>query len=589
MKDKRGGKSIRSKIVFGYARIYILISFLFFIIIVATTYLTGFFVAQNYIAGDMMNVLDKLPKYEDTSDDELYEFVNAAMPSYVVRYDFTYNKERLNPNEALYNYFISPEASPAPVHESVEQEDAQDYAAQDLTAGYVTIHSLNMYMGPGNQYDILFSLDYGTKVEVVEEGEDWNKIIYENNVAYVESRYVMIGDVTPPPYDKYWGNVEEHLFSKSGTESYTTNSYDGEQAYNPFYNLIEINRVYKSSNKSWIIEDTQENLFFREYYRIYAVVDVSKIIDESTMYTMFAFAGLALLIFFIIGFLIVTLYGTFKTRKYLKPISDITKMASELQPNSTQRINVNTAQYELKELVITINNMLDRLNAAHVKRKKFVSDVSHELRTPISVVAGYANMLKRWAKDDEEVFDESVNAIIGESANMKYLVENLLFLARSDNEQNIYEMEPFDISNLIESICKDAKMVDKGKHEIICDIEQGVIINGDRNRLKQAVREFLQNAIKYTPPTGEIKMSLQKNDGKGIISIKDTGIGISKKDMGHIFTRFYRGDVSRNRDNGGYGLGLAICREIISAHDGKITFKSKESAGTSATVTLPLA
>ncbi len=292
---------------------------------------------------------------------------------------------------------------------------------------------------------------------------------------------------------------------------------------------------------------------------------------------------------FFSGLLLIWIYGAAKTKKYLKPIDEITRLTSEIQPNSHYRLDVNTAKYELKELVITINNMLDRLNAAHVKRKKFVSDVSHELRTPISVIAGYANMLKRWAKDDQAVFDESVDAIIEESANMKYLVENLLFLARSDNNQNVYEMEPFDVSSLIESICRDAKMVDKEKHEIICEIEPGIIVNGDRNRLKQAFREFMQNAIKYTPPIGEIKMSLQKMDGKAIINVKDTGMGISKKDLGHIFTRFYRGDVSRNRDKGGYGLGLAICREIISAHKGTITLKSKEDAGTIITVSLNLA
>jgi signal transduction histidine kinase len=276
-------------------------------------------------------------------------------------------------------------------------------------------------------------------------------------------------------------------------------------------------------------------------------------------------------------------------RDSLKPISDITKLTSEIQPNSTYRINVDTAKYELKELVITINDMLDRLNAAHVKRRKFVSDVSHELRTPISVITGYANMLKRWAKDDEAVFDESVDAIIEESENMKYLVENLLFLARCDNDQLTYDKEPFDISSLIEDIYKDAKMVDNNKHDLSGDITQGVIINGDRNRLKQAMREFVQNAIKYTPPTGKIKISLQKEDNKAIINITDTGIGISKKDMGHIFTRFYRGDISRNRDNGGYGLGMSIAREIVSSHDGKIKIKSKEGEGTSVIVTFDLA
>ena len=98
----------------------------------------------------------------------------------------------------------------------------------------------------------------------------------------------------------------------------------------------------------------------------------------------------------------------------------------------------------------------------------------------------------------------------------------------------------------------------------------------------------MQNAIKYTPLTEKINISLQKQENLAIIKITDNGIGISKKDLGHIFSRFYRGDISRNRKDGGYGLGLPIAKEIITAHSGTIKIKSKESVGTSVQITLKL-
>jgi signal transduction histidine kinase len=471
-------------------------------------------------------------------------------------------------------------------------ESVGDYAGVDHITGYVVSESVNLRIGPGVKYEILYSLPFGAEVNIVEKG-DWYKIIFDNKILYVASAYISLGDVvptpTPEPQDEFWEQKEEHLFSKSGTEYHTTEYFSDIQSYDSIYNLKEIDRLYVTEVISRTKTKSGESYGVEEGYVIKAVINTRMLLKRYSIMNVFLIMFIGIVIFFIIGFLIFSIYGAYKTRRYLKPISDITKLTSEIQPNSTYRIDVDTAKYELKELVITINDMLDRLNAAHVKRRKFVSDVSHELRTPISVITGYANMLKRWAKDDEAVFDESVDAIIEESENMKYLVENLLFLARCDNDQLTYDKEPFDVSSLIEDIYKDAKMVDSNKHDLSGDITQGVIINGDRNRIKQAIREFVQNAIKYNPPTGKIKKLLQKHDDKAIINITDTGIGISKKDMGHIFTRFYRGDISRNRDNGGYGLGMSIAREIVSSHGGKIKIKSKEGEGTSVIVEFRLA
>lgn len=616
--SKKHSSSIRKKIVRGYVGMYCFLAFLLFVIFIAGVYVTVFYAAQEYLRNDLEQVLSDAVQYNNQglAEQELYEKTQKMMPGYVVRYDITETTRKVK-EENYYgrNYYNNIENSsngnqsidiniinePAPIvtptpmpSDAVTQtqEEPLEYDEGNLTKGYVTSTNLYLRDNPDIDSDIIYKIYYGAQVNIIEDLGEWYKIYYEGKELYAVSKLISLGaEPTPTPDfgDEYWTPEDTHLFSKKGTDYTTESAFDYNQLGNAVASLKEPYTFYISAYIDTYDEAQGNDYVLNNYYSIKAVVDITDVVPYHIIWSVAGGLLVAAIILFLIGIIIVWLYGAAKTKKYLKPIDEITRLANEIQPNSQYRLDVETAKYELKELVITINNMLDRLNAAHIKRKKFVSDVSHELRTPISVIAGYANMLKRWARDDEEVFDESVNAIIDESSNMKYLVENLLFLARSDNDQNVYEMEQFDVSSLIETICKDARMVDKGKHEILCDIQQGVIINGDRNRIKQAFREFLLNAIKYTPPMGEIKFSLQNVSGKAIISIKDTGMGISKKDMGHIFARFYRGDVSRNRDKGGYGLGLAICREIISAHKGKITFKSKEGAGTEVIVVLDLA
>ncbi len=610
--SKRSGSSIRKKIVFGYMRIYCFISFMLFLIFMIAVYLVSFYVIREYVKTDIEKVFEDII-YEDSLQ-EMYEASGRLMPEYIIRYDFIKESRKIKEEDyytsasygnvnhhddddsidvvfslvetqATSSDDSSPQVTPNPVNEENISDENKP------TAGYITSTYLYIRQRPDTDSSIIYKAYYGTEVLITEDLGDWYKIWYDDKELYCASRFISLGNApspTPPPGDSYWDAETAHLFSNRGVNHSSEASYDRHQEYSPFISLEEPYLLYSSSYQYKYIEMDGEDYVIEERYIYKAVTDIRKIIPYDVIWAAVAFSLSFILVLFFIGLIIIWGYGASKTKKYLKPIDDITNLAGQIQPNSLYRLNVNTAKYELKELVITINNMLDRLSAAHIKRKKFVSDVSHELRTPISVVAGYANMLKRWAKDDEAVFDESVDAIIEEASNMKYLVENLLFLARSDNDQNVYEMEPFDISAMIDSIYKDAKMVDGGAHDMRSEIEDGVIVNGDRNRLKQTIREFLLNAVKYTPDSGKIKISLKKEETKAIINITDTGIGISKKDMGHIFTRFYRGDESRNRNAGGYGLGLSICREIISAHDGKIMFKSKENFGTSVTVELKL-
>lgn len=386
------------------------------------------------------------------------------------------------------------------------------------------------------------------------------------------------------PYQEETYFEKTHVLSSAGVDKSYQGAFDYSQANGGISNIKELNTLYLrvDSVRFPYNETVQRDTL--DYYHLEAVIDMRSAIGSGdigeSLWELVAIAAVWLAAFFI-GLVIMIIYGAYKTRKYLKPVEDITNLVSQInESNLSSRIDVESARCELKELVMTINSMLDRVYAGYAKQKMFVSDVSHELRTPISVVAGYANMLKRWARDDEAVFDESVNAIIEEADNMKYLVDNLLFLVRSDNNTIHYDMERFDFSELMHDVFKSSLLVDNNKHTITEAIAEDILITGDRVRIKQAVRIFIENAIKYTPPTGSISLSLKKEGEYAVVTVADTGIGISKKDMAHIFKRFYRGDKSRNRQAGGYGLGLPIARSIINAHGGKIRLRSRENEGT---------
>jgi len=196
-------------------------------------------------------------------------------------------------------------------------------------------------------------------------------------------------------------------------------------------------------------------------------------------------------------------------------------------------------------------------------------------------------MLFRWGKDDKDVLEESIIAIKGESENMKELVEKLLFLARSDkNTQKVYKKE-FYINELVDDIIKETKLIDS-THEISTNINQDVLIYADKKLIKQALRIFIDNSIKYTPTGGNIVLNSYIKKKSLILEIIDTGIGIPKEDLPFIFNRFYRCDKSRAKDSGGTGLGLSIAKWIVGIHSGSIVVESRSNIGTKIKIELPI-
>jgi len=292
----------------------------------------------------------------------------------------------------------------------------------------------------------------------------------------------------------------------------------------------------------------------------------------------------------------------------LDPITELTKVAQSLNSVGSQfnpekmealagkieginasrldtRIQINETQDELKNLARAINSMLDRINESYRAQVRFVSDASHELRTPISVIQGYANMLDRWGKNDEKTLLESISAIKDEAANMKDLVEQLLFLARGDNNTITLQIDEFKLSELSMEVIHETKMIDSAhNYEVrLSDIT----VAADKALIKQALRILIDNAIKYTPSGGNIIVSTVKEGEFAKLSVQDDGIGISPEAIPLIFDRFYRADESRTRATGGSGLGLSIAKWISLRHGGHMEVLSREGIGTKITIVLP--
>jgi signal transduction histidine kinase len=274
--------------------------------------------------------------------------------------------------------------------------------------------------------------------------------------------------------------------------------------------------------------------------------------------------------------------------KLLEPIRVMSATANRLTVNNlhSERLNVEGTKNELKDLANVINAMLDRIETSYESQKQFVSDASHELRTPIAVIQGYINMLNRWGSTNEEVLQESIEAIQNEARSMQDLVEKLLFLSRHDKKTLKLTKKRFNMRPLVEDMVRETKLV-AGNRIINNPIMEDVIVYGDKQALKQAIRIFIDNAVKYSKDGDEITIKCQKMNDDCVITVSDTGIGMTKKDIDHIFNRFYRSDHVRNQNISGHGLGLSLAKLIILAHTGKIKIHSQFKKGSSFIITIP--
>ena len=270
---------------------------------------------------------------------------------------------------------------------------------------------------------------------------------------------------------------------------------------------------------------------------------------------------------------------------------ELEALAGELSKiNATHldsRIDLPGTQKELKTLAKAINDMLDRVNAAYSAQMQFVSDASHELRTPIAVIQGYAALLDRWGKDDPEARQEAIDAIRSESDAMERLVEQLLFLARGDNDTQPIRPQLMDLTAVAEDVLREEQMIHP-ERAFLARWQGPVVVRADPGLVKQVMRILMDNSVKYSGPEGRVYLRVSAQKDYARVTVQDEGMGIVPQAIPHIFDRFYRTDSSRARQTGGTGLGLSIARWIVDRHGGWFEVVSQEDVGTRITFVLPL-
>jgi signal transduction histidine kinase len=371
--------------------------------------------------------------------------------------------------------------------------------------------------------------------------------------------------------------IDISIFDKDRKVSFTTasnvNSIIINEKINSFDVITQDDMYYLSTNKRNVINDEIYYLQLRKSLMSYInIIIVSAAVVASLNLLVIISSAIRL---------------SKTTKKMLRPIDNMTTTAKSISISELdKRLDVVQSHDELKELAETFNEMLDRIEHSYEQQNQFVSDASHELRTPIAVIQGYANMLNRWGKDDRAVLEESITAINSEAINMKELVEKLLFLARTDKNTQKLEKNEFPLNELIDEIARETRMIDSN-HSFICERNDAVIIDADRALIKQALRVFIDNSIKYTPESGTIKLNSINIYNGIMITLQDNGIGIAKEDLPRIFDRFYRCDKARTRQTGGTGLGLSISKWIIGKHNGSIEVESTLNVGTKVIIYLP--
>lgn len=291
----------------------------------------------------------------------------------------------------------------------------------------------------------------------------------------------------------------------------------------------------------------------------------------------------------ILGLLIAVISGIFISRNILRPLRSIINTAREIEVNDLgKRIEITGSNDELQELAKTFNHMLNRIQTGFEQQRRFVSDASHELRTPVTVISGYANMLDRWGKEDPDALEEGISAIKSEAANMYELIEKLLLLARADYGKHIVTKTAVEMEPLLEEIAQETRLI-APNHQIVLVQNDPAAVYADASSIKEMLRIFIENSIKYTPSGETIRIASQKADNYLEISVEDNGIGIPEEEQPNIFDRFYRVDKSRTKATGGStGLGLSIARWIADEHASTIHLTSKPGSGTRIAVRIPL-
>jgi heavy metal sensor kinase len=280
--------------------------------------------------------------------------------------------------------------------------------------------------------------------------------------------------------------------------------------------------------------------------------------------------------------------GYFLARRALAPVDRLTKAAAEITAaRLDRRVDADHPDDELGRLARTFNEMIAGLQKSFEEMRRFTADAAHELRTPLAVLKNEAEVALRQPRSSE-TYCRALQDQLLEIDRMTRLADQLLLLCREDSGLQPVVNVRVRLDLLISDLCEQLQVVaDARGVSLQFRGLSPAIITGDADRLRRLFFNLLDNALKYTPPPGEVAVWGRMTGERIEIVIEDSGIGIAAEHLPHLFDRFYRVDPARSRTTEGTGLGLAICRSIAEAYRGEISIDSEPGRGTRVTVFLP--
>jgi two-component system, OmpR family, sensor kinase len=281
-------------------------------------------------------------------------------------------------------------------------------------------------------------------------------------------------------------------------------------------------------------------------------------------------------------------------RREFSPLDRMTQTATEIAGgNLSRRVDEPNAKSEVGRLGRALNTMLERIEqafegrrASEERMRQFLADASHELRTPLTSIRGYAELFRRGAADRPGDLELSMRRIEDEAARMGVMVDELLLLAHVDQTRPMEQVE-VDLSGLVRDAVDDARAREPDR-SLEASIAEGVTVMGDSDRLLEAVNNLIENAFVHTPVASQVRVEMASDVSNAVLTVADSGPGLSSDALAHVFDRFWRGDPSRTRGSGGAGLGLAIVSAVATIHGGSVSAENRDSGGASFTLRVPL-
>ena len=280
--------------------------------------------------------------------------------------------------------------------------------------------------------------------------------------------------------------------------------------------------------------------------------------------------------------------GYHLARRALAPVNEMADRARAMSADRlSQRIPVGNPDDEVGRLAVVINDLLGRLEQSFMQMQRFTADASHELRTPLTAIRTVGEVGLRSEKGEAGA-RETISSMLEEVARLTHLVDAMLMLSRADAGRIPVHRTPEDLAALVQDVATQLGVLAEEKHQTITvSTSAPVTVNVDPMILRMAIVNLVDNAIRYSPEGGVIQIDVHADGASAGVDVRDNGPGMSAVHRQRLFERFYRIDEGRSRQDGGAGLGLAIARWAVEAHDGRLDVASEPGAGSVFRISLP--